>query len=372
MQFIDLAAQYRALQTEIDAGVHRVLEHGKYIMGPEVAELEAALAAYVGAKHCVTCSNGTDALLMPLMAWGVGPGDAVFCPPFTFNATAEVVALLGATTVFADIDPATFNLDPDALEAAVRKVEKEGKLRPVAVIPVDLFGQPADYDALEPIARKHGLKLLEDAAQGFGGAIRGKRAGAFGDAAATSFFPAKPLGCYGDGGAVFTDDDALAGVLRSIRVHGQGTDKYDNIRVGLNARLDTIQAAVLIPKLKAFAAYELEARDRWATKYSSLLSDRVTVPVVKDGYVSSWAQYTVMARDTAERDAMQAKAKAAGVPTMVYYSRPLHLQTAYAALGHRPGDFPASEAACARVFSLPMHPYLDDATVEAVCRAILG
>ncbi len=370
IQFIDLGAQYRRLKAEIDANIQKVLDHGRFIMGPEVAELERELAAYVGVKHCISCSNGTDALLMPLMAWGIGPGDAVFVPAFTFIATAEVATLVGATPVFVDIDPDTFNMDSESLTRAISRVAGEGKLRPRVVMTVDLFGLPAEYDAIEAIANQHGLKLLEDAAQGFGGVYKGRRAGSFGDAAGTSFFPAKPLGCYGDGGAVFTNDDELADVLKSIRVHGQGEDKYDNIRTGLNARLDTLQAAILLPKLKAFAAYELDARNKIAAKYTAALAGTIKTPVIPAGLLSSWAQYSLLAQDPASRSRIQGRLKEAGIPTMIYYQKPLHLQTTYAGLGYKQGDLPVSEDVCGRIFSLPMHPYLEDQTIENAVRAI--
>ena len=370
VQFIDLASQYKKLKEDIDANIYKVLNHGKYIMGPEVAELESRLAEYVGVKHCISCSNGTDALIMPLMAWGIGAGDAVFTTPFTFIATAEVLSLVGATPVFVDIDPDTYNLDPDRLEETIHKVMEEGRLKPKAIIPVDLFGLPADYDKISKIANRYGLKVLEDAAQGFGGVNKDRRAGSFGDAAGTSFFPAKPLGCYGDGGAIFTNDDDLVDVLKSIRVHGQGSDKYDNVRVGLNARLDTIQAAILLPKLKAFAEYELAARNRFAEMYTQGLCSIVKTPLVPEGLVSSWAQYSVLARNGRERSDLQEKLKVAGVPTMVYYSKPLHLQTAYAGLGYAKGDFPVSEDVSSRVFSLPMHPYMEEKVIELVVKTI--
>ncbi|MCP5151342.1 MAG: DegT/DnrJ/EryC1/StrS family aminotransferase [Ectothiorhodospiraceae bacterium] len=366
MQFIDLKAQYAALEKDIRAAIDGVLAHGQFIMGPEVRELEAAMAEYVGVKHAIGCSSGTDALLLPLMAWGVGPGDAVFTTPFTFIATAEVVSLLGATPVFVDVDPRTFNIDPKALETAIDEVVAAGELRPRCVIPVDLFGLPADYDELRAVADSHGMLVLEDAAQSFGATYRGRRAGSLGHAAATSFFPAKPLGAYGDGGAVFTDDDELAARLDSIRVHGKGSDKYDNIRVGVNARLDTMQAAILKVKLAAFPG-ELERRQVAAQRYSQRLGNLVETPVVPDGYVSSWAQYSVL---TDRRDHLQAGLKAAGVPTAVYYPKPLHQQTAYASLGYSTGDFPVSESCAARIISLPMHPYLDEATQDRVVDAV--
>lgn len=370
LQFIDLAAQYKKLKKEIDASIHNVLDHGKYIMGPEVFELEEKLAAYVGVKNCLSCSNGTDALLMPLMAWGIGPGDAVFTTPFTFMATAEVASLVGAVPVFVDIDEDTFNIDPEQLERAIVRVKKEGILNPKVIIPVDLFGLPADYEHIELIANKYNLRILEDAAQGFGGVYKGRRAGSFGDVATTSFFPAKPLGCYGDGGAIFTNDDELDGILKSIRVHGQGSDKYDNVRIGLNARLDTIQAAILLPKFKAFVDYELEARNRVAAMYTEGLKGIVKTPVIPEGLVSSWAQYSVLAKDGNERAIFQEKLKAAGIPTMIYYQKSLHLQTAYSGLGYKKGDFPIAENVSERIFSLPMHPYLEKDVIEIIINTL--
>lgn len=371
MQFIDLHAQYQALQQEIDENIRRVLEHGKYIMGPEVGELEEKLAAYVGRRHCITCANGTDALSLVLMAWGVGPGDAVFVPSFTFMSTAEVVSLVGAEPVFVDVEEDTFNMDPESLLEAIARVDREGRLRKRAVIPVDLFGLPADYRRILPIAEAHGLKVLEDGAQGFGGTLDGKTACAFGDASTTSFFPAKPLGCYGDGGAVFTDDDTLAGLLQSIRIHGKGSEKYDNVRVGLNSRLDTLQAAILQPKLAAFSAYELAARQKWAEAYSERLSGAVKTPAVPEGFSSSWAQYTLLLESHAKRESLKAALAAAGVPSMVYYPRPLHRQTVYLPLGYEAGSLPVSERLAERVLSLPMHPYLTEENVEAVCTVVL-
>ncbi|WP_300156595.1 DegT/DnrJ/EryC1/StrS family aminotransferase [Solidesulfovibrio sp.] len=383
--FIDLKAQFAVLEPEIRARMDAVLAHGKFIMGPEVAELETALAAFAGTRHAVSCASGTDALLMPLLAWGVGPGDVVFTTPFTFIATAEVIALLGATPVFVDIDPRTYNIDPARLTQAIHAVRAQDptlhplpvaamayKLRPKAVIPVDLFGLPADYDAIAAVAREHGLVVLEDAAQGFGGVYKGKKAGALGTAGATSFFPAKPLGCFGDGGAVLTDDDELAETLRSIRVHGKGGHKYDNVRVGLNCRLDTLQAAILLAKLPAFPG-ELDARDAAAARYAAGLTGLpgLTLPVVPEGCRCAWAQYTLR---LSRRDAVAAALREAGVPSMVYYPKPLHTQTAFAGLGHAPGDFPESLAASEQVLSLPMHPYLtadvQDGIVAAVKTAV--
>ena len=354
MQFIDLAAQYQHLKTKIDQRIQDVLNHGQYIMGPEVKELEQKLAEYVGVKHVITCANGTDALTLAMMVLDIKEGDAVFCPTFTFFATAEVIAYEGATPVFVDSDRDTFNICPQNLEQQIQKVIAEGKLNPKAIIAVDLFGLPANYPEIEKIAEKYGLKLIEDAAQGFGGSINGKRAGSFGDIAITSFFPAKPLGCYGDGGAVFTNNDEYAELLRSYRVHGKGKDKYDNVRIGMNSRLDTIQAAILLEKLAAFPT-ELEARNRAAEKYTSELKSKYKVPVVPEGYVSSWAQYTLQADD---RDAEMANYKAQGIPTMVYYGTCMHNQTAFADLGYQRGDFPIAESLANNVFSLPMHGYL--------------
>lgn len=369
MQFIDLKAQYDALRERIDARIHQVLDHGGYIMGPEVKELEAALSAYCGVEHTVTCANGTDALVLALKALGIGPGDAVFTTPFTFFATAEAIALAGARPVFADIDPRTFNIDPASLEQAILRTEKEHKFLPKAVMTVDLFGLPADYDAIEALCEKYKLDLVEDAAQGFGGEIRGRRAGSFGTVATTSFFPAKPLGCYGDGGAVFTNHEGVAERLRSLRVHGKGGDKYDNVRIGTNSRLDTLQAAILIEKLEAFPD-EMEKRQQVAQRYTNQLPNWLTGPHVPEGYVSSWAQYSVLAESGAERGRIMKALGEAGVPTMIYYAKPLHMQTALSDLGLKEGDFPVSEDASARVFSLPMGPYLSEADQGRVLEAL--
>ncbi|WP_133406242.1 DegT/DnrJ/EryC1/StrS family aminotransferase [Parashewanella tropica] len=353
MQFIDLAAQYQHLKTKIDKRIQDVLNHGKYIMGPEVQELEQKLAEYVGVKHVVTCANGTDALTLSMMVLGIKEGDAVFCPTFTFFATAEVIAFEGATPVFVDSDPDTFNICPIDLEKRIQKVITEGKLTPKAIIAVDLFGLPANYPELEKIAKKYNLKLVEDAAQGFGGEINGKKAGGFGDIATTSFFPAKPLGCYGDGGAVFTNNDEYAELLKSYRVHGKGTDKYDNIRIGMNSRLDTIQAAILIEKLAEFPT-ELVNRNIAANRYTEDLKKIYKTPVVPEGYLSSWAQYTLVAED---RNTEMLKYKEQGIPTMVYYGTCMHKQTAFESLGYKFGDFPIAERLANKVFSLPMHGY---------------
>ena len=366
MQFRDLGAQYRKLKEEIDASINAVVESGKFISGSQVKQLEAELASYVGVKHCVTCANGTDALELVLLAWGIGPSDAVFVPTFTFMSTAEVVSCVGATPVFTDICQSTFNMDPSSLEAAIEKTIADGKLKPRAVIPVDLFGQPADFDAIRPIAAKYGLKILEDGAQGFGGEIRGKRACSFGDAGTTSFFPAKPLGCYGDGGAIFTDDDELDGLLRSLCVHGKGVEKYENVRIGRNSRLDTIQAAILLPKLTAFRDFELKDVNWAAGLYAEKLRDVVTCPVVKEGFFSSWAQYTILLAEGFDRIAVQARMKEQGIPSMVYYPRPLHLQKAFADCGGKSGDLPVAEAISARCLSLPIHPYISGRDVETI------
>jgi len=367
IQFIDLMAQQRRLGASLTQAVAAAVEGGKFIMGPQVGELEKQLAAFVNAKHCVTCANGTDALMIVLRAWNIGPGDAVFVPAFTFAATAEVVALVGAAPVFVDVFEDTYNMDPASLEAAIAMVKREGKLKPQVVIPVDLFGQPADYAAIEPICRREGLKLFDDTAQGFGGVLNGRRAGGIGDAAATSFFPAKPLGCYGDGGAVFTNDGELDATLRSIRVHGQGTDKYENVRIGVNSRLDTIQAAILIEKFKLFPE-EIELREKVARRYNAAFakSNRIVWPRVIDGAQSTWAQYTLQVPDPKK---VQADLKAKGIPTAVYYPIPLNKQRAYA---HYPTvPTPISAKLSKTVVSLPMHPYLEPAVQDQIIAAVM-
>jgi dTDP-4-amino-4,6-dideoxygalactose transaminase len=365
MQFIDLVAQQATIREKIDARIKAVLDHGKYIMGPEVAELESNLATFSGAKCAITCSNGTDALVLPLMAKGIGKGDAVFVPSFTFVATAEVVSLIGATPVFVDVLEDTFNIDPTSLKEAIVFAKQQG-LAPKAIIPVDLFGQPADYDAVQTIADENDLWILSDSAQGFGSVYKGKNSGTLGLATATSFFPAKPLGCYGDGGAVFTNDDELASIMKSIRVHGKGTDKYDNVRIGLNARLDTIQAAILIEKLAIFAN-EIESRNKIANKYNNELKDYVEVPFVLENATSVWAQYTVKTEESKRSSIMQSL-KDSGVPSVVYYPKPLHQQTAYKDCPILPNGLSVSEKLSKQVFSLPMHPYLkeQDTVIEAV------
>lgn len=355
MQFIDLAAQYKHLKHRIDKRIHEVLDHGQYIMGKEVFELEERLADYVGVKHCISCANGTDALTLAMMVLDIKAGDAVFCPTFTFFASAETIAYQHATPVFVDSDEDTFNICPRDLEAQVQKVIAEGQLRPKAIIAVDLFGLPANYPAIEQIAKKYDLKIIEDAAQGFGGEINGKRACSFGDIATTSFFPAKPLGCYGDGGAVFTDDDDYAELIKSYRVHGKGSDKYDNVRIGLNSRLDTIQAAILLEKLAVFPN-ELAQRNLAANSYEIALSHRFKTPKIPEGYLSSWAQYTLV---DSNRDAIMEGYREKGVPSMIYYSTCMHQQTVFRGLAQTDAAFPVASKLAKQVFSLPMHGYLD-------------
>ena len=368
IQFIDLAAQQRRLRGQLDRAIAEVLDQGSYIMGSHVKRFEAELSAFCGAKHSISCANGTDALQLALMALGVGAGDAVLVPTFTFAATAEVVPFVGATPVFVDSDESTFNMDPASLQRAIGEARAKG-LNPRAVIPVDLFGLPADMPAIEKIADREGLDVICDSAQGFGGTIDGRKTGSFGRITTTSFFPAKPLGCYGDGGAVFTDDDDLAKMLDSLRVHGKGSDKYDNVRVGMNSRLDTIQAAILSVKLGVYAD-EIEARDRVAARYNARLSNAVEAPVVPEGYGSVWAQYTVKLTDAAERTAVQAALKELGVPSAIYYVLPLHQQTAYSAYPRDPEGCPVAEMLSQRVLSLPMHPYLDEATQDRIIDAV--
>jgi len=368
--FIDLAAQRRRLGKSVDEAVARVLDHCQFINGPEVAQLEAELADYSGARHVVTCASGTDALLMVLMAKGVGRGDAVFCPSFTFCATGEAVALIGATPVFVDVDAATFNMDPNSLKRGIATAIKAG-LKPRAVIPVDLFGQSADHDAIGAIAEAEGMFVLDDAAQAFGASYKGRRLGTFGLVTATSFFPAKPLGCFGDGGAIFTDDGELAETLRSVRVHGQGSDKYDNVRLGLTGRLDTVQAAILIEKLKIFDD-EIAARNKVAALYAQGLGNVVTVPRIASECTSVWAQYTIRLPHGSDRDSFAAKLKAQGIPTAIYYPKSMHQQTAYRDFPAADGGLPASESLSCDVISLPMHAYLDEPTQERIIKAVRG
>ncbi len=371
--FIDVAAQRRRLGGAIDAAIARVLAHCQFIQGPEVRALEAELAAFCGARHAIACSSGTDALRLVLMAWGIGPGDAVICPAFTFCATAEVVALCGATPVMADVRTETFNLDPASCERAVTTAKALG-LKPRAIIPVDLFGLPVEHDDIAAVAAAHGMLVLDDAAQAFGALYKGRKLGVLAPATATSFFPAKPLGCYGDGGAVFTDDDALAARLRSLRVHGEGADKYDAAEIGLTGRLDTIQAAILLEKLKIFPD-EIVARGRVAARYAAGLADVATVPRVGNEANSVWAQYTIRLAP-GRRDALAAALKAQGIPTGIYYAKPLHRQAAYRHFPVAEGGLPASERLAEEVISLPMHAYLEqpvqDRIIAAVRRALAG
>jgi dTDP-4-amino-4,6-dideoxygalactose transaminase len=363
--FIDIAAQRKRLGKSIDDAVAKVLAHCQFIMGPEVRQLEADLSAFCGARHTVSCSNGTDALIMAMMATGVSPGDAVFCPSFTFCATAESVVCVGASPVFVDVYEKTFNMDLGSLERAIAEA-KRANLKPKAVIPVDLFGQPADLDGIADIAKREGLFVISDAAQSFGATYKGKRIGTQALVTTTSFFPAKPLGCYGDGGAVFTDDDKVAEALRSIRVHGQGADKYDNVRIGMTGRLDTLQAAVLIEKLKIFQD-EIEARNRVAARYAAGLNDVAIVPEVASGYGSVWAQYSIRVE---KRDALAAVLQTRGVPTAIYYPKPLHRQEPYKRYPVSGNGLPVTDKLAAEVISLPMHPYLDEPTQERVIAAV--
>ncbi|KZD20582.1 DegT/DnrJ/EryC1/StrS family aminotransferase [Tardiphaga robiniae] len=366
--FIDLNAQRQRLGTSIDEAVTRVLNHCQFINGPEVAKLEAELAKYCGAKHVISCASGTDALMMVLMAKKIGPGDAVLCPSFTFCATGEAVALVGASPVFVEVDEVTFNISPESVKRGIATAKKAG-LKPRAIIPVDLFGQPADLDAINAIAEAEGLFVLEDAAQAFGATYKGKRIGTSALATTTSFFPAKPLGCFGDGGAIFTDDDQLAEDLRSIRIHGQGSDKYDNVRLGITGRLDTIQAAVLLEKLKIFDD-EIAARNKVADRYARSLGNLVTVPRVAEGNTSIWACYVIRLPKGTDRDAFANALKAQGVPTAIYYAKSMHMQTAYRDYPVVDGGLPVCEALSADVISLPVHAYLDEATQDRVIQAV--
>ncbi len=364
--FVDLQAQRAYLGDRINNAIERVLEHGRFIMGPEIKELEDRLCIFGDAERVVSCSSGSDALLLPLMAWGIGAGDAVFVPSFTFASTAEMVALTGASPVFVDILPDSFNIDPAHLELAIRDIKSSGRLTPKAVIAVDLFGQIADYPALKKISNVYELKLISDAAQSYGSTLDGKQAIHWADCVTTSFFPAKPLGCYGDGGAVLSNDHQLADIMESLRVHGKGTDKYDNVRIGINGRMDTIQAAILIEKLTIFNK-EIKKRNKIANRYSEALAAFVTVPEIIDGAVSTWAQYTLVAED---RASLQAALGQAGVPTAIYYPKPLHLQTAYKNYPVGKGGLPVSEQLANQVLSLPMHAYMDGATQDFIIDSI--
>lgn len=373
MQFRDLHAQYEALKTDIDEAVLRVMAEGRFISGPQVGELETQLAEYVGVKHCITCGNGTDALQLALMAWGVGPGDAVFVPDFTFFSSGEVVSTVGATPVFVDVDGRSFNIDSAKLEEAVKAVESEGQLRPRVVVAVDLFGLPADYPRIRPICAEHDLLLLEDGAQGFGGGVDEKMACSFGDISTTSFFPAKPLGCYGDGGAVFTDNDEWAALIRSYAVHGKGSMKYDNVRIGMNSRLDTIQAAILQVKLQAFIDHEVADVNRVADWYDEALADApLVLPKHYDGFTSSWAQYTIQLPRDADRNALQARLKEQGIPTMVYYPKPMHMQQAFVNTGIVTEQCDVTERLCQSVLALPMGPTLSKEDASFVSDCLMG
>lgn len=373
MEFRDLKKQYQMLKSEIDANIAEVLSSTRFISGAQVKELEKKLAEYVGVKHCITCGNGTDAITLAMMAWGIGEGDAVFVSDFTFFSSGECPALEGATPIYVDVEKDSYNLDPEKLEAAIQKVIAEGKYIPKAVVAVDLFGRPANYAKIKAICEKYNLFLMEDGAQGFGGSINGKMACSFGDIAITSFFPAKPLGCYGDGGAVFTDNDEWAELVRSLAVHGKGgNDKYNNIRIGMNSRLDTIQAAVLLPKLAAFEKYELTAINRVAEKYTEhLKNSSLILPKIPEGIVSSWAQYTIQLPEGINRAKLQAHLKAFDIPTMVYFPKPMHKQKAFDKTDSSIADCPVTEYLCNTVLSLPINPYMEDADIEKVCYHLL-
>ena len=384
MQFIDLATQQKRIREKLEKNIMAVLDHGKYIMGPEVVEIEQRLAEYVGVKHAIGCSSGTDALLMALMAYNVGPGDAIFTTPFTFIATAEVISLLGATPIFVDIDPETFNISPQELEKAIDALKKNDptvyplpassgeKLKPKGIIPVDLFGLPADYDSINGIAKQNGLFVIEDAAQSFGAEYKGRKACSLADIACTSFFPAKPLGCYGDGGMCFTNNDELANLMNSVKIHGQGTDKYNNVRVGINGRLDAFQAAVLNAKFDIFPE-ETSLRENVAQQYNQLIDESgcdLVTPKTPGGYQSVWAQYSLLAKNENHRTELQEALKNEGIPSAIYYPKPLHMQTAFETLGYATNDFPVSQDFSTRVFSLPMHPYLQKRDQERIVKKL--
>ena len=372
MQFIDLKAQYRALQTEINEQIQAVLEAGQFISGPQVKELEQQLAAFVGRKHCISCANGTDALQIAYMVYGIGQGDAVFCPDITFISSTEPSKMFGATSVFCDIQPDTYNLCPVSLEKQIQAVLAEGKLTPKAVVAVDILGNPCDFDAILPICEKYGLILIEDAAQSFGASYKGKRCCAFGQIATTSFFPAKPLGCYGDGGAIFVDDDEMAAIIRSICVHGKGPKgKYDNVRVGMNSRLDTLQAAILLPKYKALAEHEVADRPVVAKRYNDAFAGHFTTPFVQEGCESVYAQYAILANDTATRDKVIAHLKEKNIPNMIYYPTPQHALPVFVDEPHYGETFVNADDYCARTLSLPMHPYLGAEEQQLVIDAVL-
>lgn len=374
MEFRDLKKQYEVLKYEIDSAVQAVCSSARFISGPNVKELEKSLAEYIGVKHCITCANGTDAITLAMKAWGIGRGDAVFVPDFTFFSSGECPASEGATCVFVDVDSRTFNMDPVKLESAIMKTREEGRYIPKLVVAVDLFGQPADYDAIRPICNKYGLLLLEDAAQGFGGEIRGKKAGSFGDISTTSFFPAKPLGCYGDGGAIFTDNDDWAAHIRSLAVHGKNADnRYDNIRLGLNSRLDTVQAAILQVKFRAFTEYEFDDVNKVAGWYTEALSEsKVVTPLIKDGFRSSWAQYVIHLPEGVNRAVLQAKLKDKGIPSMVYYPKPMHTQGAFAGTDSAKAVSSVTDVLCGCVLALPIHPYMNKNDVDYVVKNLIA
>jgi dTDP-4-amino-4,6-dideoxygalactose transaminase len=384
MQFIDLATQQKRILETLKQNIQKVLDHGQYIMGPEVMDLENQLASFVGAKYGVSCASGTDALLLALMSYNIGPGDAVLTTPFTFISTAEVIAILGATPIFVDIDRKTFNISPDRLESAIGVLETQDlKMSPFlrnnrkdfpipkGIIAVDLFGLTADYDQINAIAKRHGIFVIQDAAQSFGAEYKDRKACSLAEVGCTSFFPAKPLGCYGDGGMCFTDLPEIAEVMSSLRIHGKGGNKYDSVRIGLNGRLDTLQAAILLAKFEIFRE-EIKLRQQVAGRYADLLRDvpQIQLPAVPEGYKSVWAQYSVLAESEQQRDLLQANLKERGIPTAIYYPKPLHLQTAFSFLGYREGDFPVSEDWSRRIFSLPMHPYLTEADQEEIATAM--
>ena len=370
MQFRDLKKQYEVLKEEMDQALLEVAASSAYVMGPKVKEMETAFSEYVGVKHCIACNSGTDALLLALKAWDVKPGDAVFVPSFTFFASAEVIAMQGATPVFVDVDQDTFNIDIRDLLAKIEHTVKVGKLTPRAIIAVDLFGLPADFKMIRAIADRYGLYVLEDAAQGFGGRIGERKACTFGDISTTSFFPAKPVGCYGDGGAVFTNNDEWAALIESYHLHGKGSDRYDNVRIGMNSRMDSLQAAILLVKLNAFKNYELEDVNRVAARYSTLLHDVVKTPEVPDGFYSSWAQYTILLKDKETRSSLQAALKALDIPTAIYYPIPMHRQTAFSYLDAASNQCPVSDWLADRVLSLPIHPYLSESDQDLICNTI--
>lgn len=370
MQFRDLKMQYDSIKEKMDKAIFEVIEKGNFISGIQVQELEEKLAEFVGVKHCITCANGTDALSLALMTWGIGPGDAVFVPDFTFFSSGEVVSFAGATPVFVDVEKDTFNISPQSLEKAIHKVAKDKKLTPRVIVAVDLFGQPANYPAIKKIAEKNNLLILEDGAQGFGGKIGDKRACSFGDISTTSFFPAKPLGCYGDGGAVFTNSDEWAELLRSLRIHGKGSNKYDNVRIGMNSRLDTLQAAVLQAKLSQFEKFELDSINRVADNYTRVLKDVVITPTIKEGFYSSWAQYSILLETEEKRNGLQDYLKKQDIPSMIYYPKPMHMQQAFERNAVVGDECLNTIDLCKRVLALPLHPYMNEEMVRTITSVI--